>query len=130
MVGQRERVEHLDLLDRVAVAEIDPDIARERRCLTTDVHDTRDTGRGEQIDDLAPGPARGGSSTATSAVEALSRCAASARRTESVTICTWLRSASAVRAARVDAREVSTLSTRPEAPTASPSAAAKTPAPP
>ncbi|ELR86146.1 arsenic-transport integral membrane protein ARSB1 [Mycobacterium sp. H4Y] len=55
VVGQRERVEHLDLLDGVAVAEIDTDIARERRCLTTDVHHTRDTGRGEQIDDLAPG---------------------------------------------------------------------------
>ena len=74
-----------------------------------------------------PAPDRGGSSTATSARR---DWAASARRTESVTTETLPRSASAARADREAPRDVSTLTTCPPSPTASPSTAAKIPAPP
>jgi hypothetical protein len=74
-----------------------------------------------------PAPERGGSSTATSARWV---CLDSARRTESVTIDTQPRSASAARADRDAPRDVSTVTTLPRSPTPSASAAAKTPAPP
>jgi len=47
VVGQRESIEHLDLVDDIAVAAVEADITRERRCLTTDVNYARDPGGGQ-----------------------------------------------------------------------------------
>jgi hypothetical protein len=66
-MGQRERIEHLDLLHPITVAQVQADTASERYRLATDVRHPRDPG--------------GGSSTATSVLVC---CIDSARHTESV----------------------------------------------
>ena len=47
VMGQWEGVEDLDLLDGVTLTAVEPDIAGERCGLATDVHHTRNPGRGQ-----------------------------------------------------------------------------------
>lgn len=126
-MGQREGIEHLDGVDAVPVAPIQAEVASERRCFTTNVNHTAHSGIGQQINDLTPGARSGRVQHRNIGATVLSRQHPSHRIGDHLDLG---QISQATRAAAEAARAVSTLKTRPDSPTASPSTAAKTPAPP
>ena len=55
MVGQRERIEHPNIIHLVTVLAVETDIAGESRSLTTDMDHPRYTGTCDQFDDRTAG---------------------------------------------------------------------------